>query len=417
MPTPRARLAASLALAPCMDRKRPSPPTAKVARRRRDGSKVRGTCGSSGSVIKDLPCSRPPPLRDPKPVGEQGSLHGRRRKSPDTCKSQKVLATQGWEMPSSSKAKVIVSNVGIDVSKLRLEVAVRPSGERFSVGNDEEGLRELVKRLEELRPERIVMEPTGGYERGAVTELARAGLPLVVVNARQMRDFAKALGRLAKTDRIDADVIARFGEAIQPEFRPIPDEAHRTLEALVTRRRQLLDMRSNEMKRKHTAPRVLHASIESLIEFLTQQIDDVDGDIEKLMRSTPAWQEADDLLQSVPGVGPVLSATLTAFVPELGKLNRKQIAALVGVAPLNDDSGAYEGRRKTWGGRAPVRAVLYMATLTARQANPGLKAFHDRLIENGKPKMVAIVATMRKLLTLLNAMARTGRAWNPQLTG
>jgi transposase len=328
-----------------------------------------------------------------------------------------VLATQGREKPSSSRTKVIVSNVGIDVSKRSLEVAVRPSGERFSIGNDEEGLRELVKRLQELRPERIVMEPTGGYERGAVTELARAGLPLVVVNARQIRDFAKATGRLAKTDRIDADVIAQFGEAIRPDLRPFPDDAHRILEAMMTRRRQLMDMRSDEMRRKHTALRALHASIETVIEFLSQQIDDVDGDIEKLMRSTPLWREADDLLRSVPGVGPVLAATLTAFVPELGKLNRKQIAALVGVAPLNDDSGAYHGKRKTAGGRAPVRSVLYMATLTARQANPALKAFHDRLIERGKPRMVAIVATMRKLLTLLNAMVRSRRAWTPQLTG
>lgn len=377
----------------------------------------RRTCGSAKSVVKDLPCSRPQALRETKPGQEQGSLRGRRRKSPDTCKSQKVLATQGREKPSSGRTKVIVSNVGIDVSKRRLEVAVRPSGQRFSIGNDEEGLRELVKRLQELRPERIVMEPTGGYERGAVAELARAGLPLVVVNARQMRDFAKATGRLAKTDRIDADVIAQFGEAIRPELRPFPDDTHRILEAMMTRRRQLLDMRSDEMRRKHTALRALHASIETVIEFLTQQIDDVDGDIEKLMRSTPLWREADDLLRSVPGVGPVLAATLTAFVPELGKLNRKQIAALVGVAPLNDDSGAHQGKRKTWGGRAPVRSVLYMATLTARQANPALKAFHDRLIERGKPRMVAIVATMRKLLTLLNAIVRSRRAWTPQLTG
>ena len=253
--------------------------------------KARETCGSLEAAGKNLPCSRPLVLRATKPVTEQGSLHGRRRKSPDTCKSQKVLATQGREKPSSSRTKVIVSNVGIDVSKLRLEVAVRPSGERFSVCNDEEGLRELVKRLEEIHPERIVLEPTGGYERGAVIELARAALPIVVVNARQMRDFAKATGRLAKTDRIDADVIAQFGEAIRPELRPLPDEAHRTLEAMVTRRRQLLDMRGDETRRKHTAPRVLHASIDSVIEFLTRQIDDVDGDIEKLMRSTPVWRE------------------------------------------------------------------------------------------------------------------------------
>ncbi len=261
------------------------------------------------------------------------------------------------------------------------------------------------------------MEPTGGYEIGAVQALARAGLPVVVVNARQMRQFAQATGRLAKTDGIDADVIAHFGEAIRPELRPLPDETHRQLEAIVSRRRQLIDMRASERKRKQIAPKVVHPSIDCVIKFLTQQIDDIDDELGKLMRSTPLWREADDLLQSVPGVGPVLAATLTAMLPELGTLNRKQIAALVGVAPLHNDSGTRTGRRSTWGGRSAVRSVLFMATLTARRTNPPLKAFHTRLIEPDKPKMVAIVAVMRKLLTMLNAMVRSGRHWAPQIIG
>jgi transposase len=245
--------------------------------------------------------------------------------------------------------------------------------------------------------------------------LAAAKLPVVIVNARQVRDFAKAAGRLAKTDRIDADVLAHFGEALRPEIRPLPDEAQRELEALIGRRRQLVDMRAAETKRKHTAPAVVHPSIDDLIEFLTQRIDDVDKDLRSLIRKTPAWREADDLLQSVPGVGPVVSSTLTALVPELGKLNRKQIAALVGVAPYNDDSGKAERKRKTWGGRAPVRAVLYMAASVARRFNPAIRSFYDRLLATGKPPKLVLVACMRKLLVMLNAIARDRRPWNPQL--
>lgn len=310
-----------------------------------------------------------------------------------------------------------MSNVGIDVSKARLEVAVRPSGERFNVNNDEKGHEELVKRLSQIKPERVVLEPTGGYEIHVVQALAQACLPVVVINARQMRQFAQATGRLAKTDRIDADIIAQFGEAIRPELRPLPDETHRQLEAMVMRRRQLVDMRASELKRKQTAPKVIHPSIEGVIAFLTQQIDDIDDDLGRFMRSTPLWREADDLLQSVPGVGPVLAATVTALVPELGKLNRKQIAALIGIAPLNNDSGNRAGKRTTWGGRSAVRSVLFMASLTACRTNPTLKAFYTRLIERGKPKMIAIVATMRKLLTMLNAMLRNGRHWAPRLAG
>jgi len=308
-----------------------------------------------------------------------------------------------------------VVNVGIDVSKSRLDVAVRPSLERFSVVNDEEGHKQLRKRLTKLGPARIVLEPTGGYEAPIVQVLATAKLSVVVVNARQVRSFAQALGRLAKTDGIDADVLAHFGEAIRPEIRPFPDKDRLELEALVNRRRQLVDMRAGEVKRKQTAPAGVRANIDEVIAFLDKQLADIDDNLQKAVKATPAWREADELFQSVPGVGPVLSSTLTALVPELGTLNRKQIAALVGVAPFNRDSGQVEGKRTTWGGRAPVRAVLYMAACAARRFNPVIASMYDRLVQNGKPPMVAIVACMRKLLTILNAMARTKRAWAPQL--
>lgn len=305
-------------------------------------------------------------------------------------------------------------HVGIDVSKERLDVAVRPNGASFSVTNDGDGHGELRKRLLKLRPARVVLEPTGGYETAAVQALLSAKLPVVVVNARQVRNFAQALGRLAKTDRIDADVLAHFGEALRPDIRALPDEALRALEALVARRRQLVDMRAAETKRRQTAAASVHPSLDATIEFLTRQIDDLDDELKKQIRKTPAWREADDLFQSVPGVGPVLSSTLMALVPELGRLNRKQIAALIGVAPFNNDSGNGERRRMIWGGRAPVRAVLYMAASAARRFNPAIAALYDRLTERGKKPKVAIVACMRKLLTILNAIKRHNRPWNPQ---
>jgi transposase len=307
-------------------------------------------------------------------------------------------------------------NVGIDVAKLHLDIAIRPSGERFRVDNKEEGFAELLKRLKKVRPTRIVLEPTGGYELSVVRYLATEKLPVAVVNARQIRQFGQATGRLAKTDKLDADVLAHFAEAIQPEIRPLKDEAHRELEALVTRRRQLVDMRGAEQKRRQMAPHAVRPNIDHHIEFLSKQIDDIDDDLGKLLRSTPVWRESDDLLQSVPGVGPVLSATLAAFLPELGHLNRKEIAALVGVAPFNNDSGQKNGKRSVWGGRAPVRAVLYMAAHSASRYNPPLALFYQRLMSNGKTPKVALVAVMRKLLTVLNAIARSKRPWAPSLT-
>ena len=306
-------------------------------------------------------------------------------------------------------------NVGIDVSKSRLDVAVRPTSEQLSVTNDETGHKELRRRLLKLMPERIVLEPTGGYESGIVQVLLAAKLPVVVVNARQVRNFAQALGRLAKTDRIDADVLAHFGEAIRPEIRVFPDTDLLELEGLVNRRRQLVDMRAGEVKRKQTAPAALHTNIDEVIEFLDKKVVDIDDEIQRLIKKTPAWREADELLQSVPGVGRVLSSTLTALVPELGKLNRREIAALVGVAPFNNDSGRGEGKRTTWGGRASVRAVLFMAASVARRFNPVIASMYDRLTQNGKLPMVALVACMRKLLTILNAMKRDKQVWTPKL--
>jgi transposase len=307
-------------------------------------------------------------------------------------------------------------NVGIDVSKAHLDVVIRPDQAPFRVTNDATGLTSLIKRLRKVRPERIVLEPTGGYEAAAVHALAAAKLPVVVINARQIRQFAQAAGRLAKTDRIDADVLAHFAEAMKPDIRPLKDAELRELEALVSRRRQLVDMRSGEQKRKQTAPAVVHSSIDTVIEFLDRQIDDVDNDLDKLIRSTPAWREGDELIQSVPGVGGITSRTMTALVPELGKLNRKQIAALVGVAPFNDDSGRGTRARHTWGGRAPVRAVLYMAASVATRHNPVIRRFYERLLANGKSAKVALVACMRKLLTMLNAIIRDRKAWNPLIS-
>jgi transposase len=309
-------------------------------------------------------------------------------------------------------------NVGIDISKDRLDVAVRDGGEtreRFAVANDDDGRVELRKRFLKLKPSRIVLEPTGGYEALLVQVLAAAKLPVVLINPRQIRQFAQATGRLAKTDGIDAEVLAHFGEAIAPEVRALPNATQRELEAMVSRRRQLVEMRSAEQKRKQTSPEVVHPSIDAVIELLTKQIDDIDSDIHRLIRDSEAWRDADDRNTSTPGVGRVLSSTLTALVPELGSLNRRQIAALVGVAPLNNDSGKHDGKRKTWGGRAPVRAVLYMACLAAVRHNPVMRVFYERLIGKGKAAQVALVACMRKLLTILNAMARHKKPWNPQL--
>jgi transposase len=302
--------------------------------------------------------------------------------------------------------------VGIDVSKGRLDVAVRPADKHWSVANDATGLAELVKELKRLESPLVVLEPTGGYERELVSSLVRAKLCFVVVNARQVRDFAKALGKLAKTDRIDSDVLAHFGEAVRPEPRLLPEEETAELDALITRRRQLVEFRAAELARKHLSPEVVRPSIDKVIDFLTKQIDELDDGFRKLLRNTPVWRDKDNLLQSIPGIGPVVSCTLLAQLPELGRLNRKQIAALAGVAPFNRDSGSHRGTRKTWGGRAPVRHVLYMAAVTGARHNPALRSFFQRLVGLGKAPKTALTACMRKLLTWANAILRDGKKWN-----
>lgn len=301
--------------------------------------------------------------------------------------------------------------VGVDVAKAELVTALRPGEEAWTVPNDEAGVQELLRRLGPQRPTLVVLEATGGYERGVVAALASAGVPLVVANPRQVRDFARSTGQLAKTDRIDARILALFAERVRPEPRPLPDEATRTLDALLTRRRQILEMLTAERNRLEHAVAAVRRDLLQHIRWLERRLRDVDHDLDRTIQSSPVWRAKDDLLRSIPGVGPVTSRTLIGDLPELGMLNRKQIAALVGVAPLARDSGTLKGKRLVWGGRAPVRAVLYMAALVASRCNPAIKAFYQRLVAAGKPKKVALTACMRKLLTILNAMMKTNTAW------
>jgi transposase len=310
--------------------------------------------------------------------------------------------------------------VGIDVAQQELVVSVRPTGEMWTVSNDDAGLTELVRRLAPLTPTRVVLEATGGYEVLCAAALAAAALPVVVVNPRHVRDFAKAIGQLAKTDRVDAGILALFAERIQPDVRPVPDLAARELEELLTRRRQLLEMRQAERNRLVQAigrrQHHLRKSLKKHIAFLERELAIADSDLGTMVRASPAWRERDDLLQSAPGIGPVVARTLLAELPELGRLNRRAIAKLVGVAPMSRDSGRRRGQRTIQGGRATVRAALYMATLVATRANPVIRTFYQRLLALGKPKKVALIASMRKLLTILNHMLRTRQPWAPSST-
>lgn len=304
--------------------------------------------------------------------------------------------------------------VGIDVSKDRLDVHVLPSGQAFAVARDGEGLAELVARLAALRPALVAVEATGGFESTAAAAVAGAGLPLVVVNPAQVRAFAQALGRRAKTDPIDAEVIARFAQAVKPEVRALPNEAERLLADLVTRRRQIVQMIGAERQReKRLAQPRVKRSIARLVLALQKELTDLDRQIDDEVRGTPAWRDKEDLLRSIPGVGPVTSRTLLAELPELGRLDRRQIASLAGLAPWTRQSGKWKGKSFIGGGRAPVRTTLFMAALVSARHNPTLKAFHQRLIAAGKPKMVALTAVARKLLTILNAMIKTQQPWRP----
>lgn len=302
--------------------------------------------------------------------------------------------------------------VGIDVSKDRLDVAVRPSGEAFVVARDGAGLEHLAARLKAVAPHLVALEATGGFETVAAAALAAAGLPVVIVNPAQVRCFAKAVGQRAKTDPIDAAVIAHFAAATQPEPRPLPDEATRMLADLVGRRRQIIEMIGAERQREKrvTLPR-LRKSIARLLKALEKELASLDADIDDAVRGSPAWREKEDLLASVPGIGPTIARTLIAELPELGQLGRKEIAALVGLAPFTRQSGQWRGRSFIGGGRPPVRSAMYMGALVASRHNPVLKAFFDRLIAAGKPKMLALIAVARKLLTILNAILRDNRPW------
>jgi transposase len=302
--------------------------------------------------------------------------------------------------------------IGIDVSKARLDVHVRPTGEAFVVARDDEGLAALVTRLGRLRPKLIVLEATGGLQLRASALLASAGLPVAVVNPRQVRDFARATGRLAKTDALDAEAIARFAEAVQPEPRPLPDAETQRLAGLIARRRQIVEMMTAEKNRRHqVAAADLKASLDTHLDWLRKELNRIDEDLDGAVRASPIWRTKEELLKSVPGIGDVASRTLLAELPELGRLNRREIAALVGLAPFNRDSGTLRGRRTIWGGRAALRAKLYMAALAATRCNPVIAAFYARLRAAGKPAKLAITACMRKLLVILNAMVRDHTPW------
>lgn len=303
--------------------------------------------------------------------------------------------------------------VGIDVCKDHLDVALRPTEKTLRVGNHEEGIAALIEHLRAQSPALVVLEATGGLEMAAAAALTAAGLPVVVANPRQVRDFAKAIGRLAKTDRLDALVIARFAEVVRPEVRPLPDPEVQELNALLTRRRQVVEMIVAEKNRLGRAPQRVRPAILEHIAWLERSQGDLDCELAQWVKASPVWREKEDLLRSVPGVGPVLSTTLMAQLPELGKLNRQKIAALVGVAPFNRDTGRQRGKRAVWGGRASVRTVLYMATVAASRCNPVIAEFYARLVAAGKPTKVALVACMRKFLTILNAMVRHGTVWQP----
>jgi len=308
-------------------------------------------------------------------------------------------------------------DVGVDVSKKRLDVKVLPGGEAWSCEQTPEAHEVLAQRLAALKPRRIVLEATGGLESALVAVLGAQGLPVVVVNPRQVRDFAKALGRLAKTDRIDAEVLALFAERVQPPLRPLADAASTELAALVARRRQVVEMLTMDKNRLHSTHSArVRTSIQAVIIALQAQLRELNRDLQRAIQASPLWRARDELLRSVPGVGVVLSSTLIAELPELGALGPNALAALVGVAPLNRDSGSMQGRRSIWGGRAAVRTALYMGALVAAHHNPHLRAFYARLRARGKPAKVALVACMRKLLRMLNAIVRDHQPWQPMLT-
>ena len=303
--------------------------------------------------------------------------------------------------------------IGIDLSKASIDVAIRPEGIAWQADYDEPGIDDLVSRLARLNPAMVLLEATGGLELPLVSALAASDLPVVVVNPHQVRDFAKATGKLAKTDALYAQILAHFAEAVRPPIRPLRTEEAQELNSLTTRRNQVMTMLVGEKNRLRQATRSVRPRVQAHVNWLEQELKDLDQDLRQTLQQSPIWREQDDLLRSVPGVGNQVSLSLLSYVPELGTLNRKQIAALVGVAPINRDSGIMRGKRSIWGGRARVRATLYMGALVASRCNPVIRDFYQRLLSAGKPKKVALTACMRKLLTILNSILRAGQPWNP----
>jgi transposase len=301
--------------------------------------------------------------------------------------------------------------VGIDISKRRLDVAIRPVGEAFSLDNNEPGVRRLVKLLGKWSPQLIVMEATGGHEYAAASGLMKAGFPVAVVNPRQVRNFARAVGKLAKTDPIDAKILAHFGEAVQPPIRPIADQQLKEIGQLVTRRRQLVEIIVAEQNRRVSLSGLVQRDVDVTIRFLQNRLKKIDKEIQALIMEHTEWKQRAELLNTVPGVGSVLIGSIVADLPELGNLNRKQIAALVGVAPFNNDSGPSKGRRRIWGGRSHLRSLLYMCVVAGLRCNETIQGFYRHLLAAGKPSKVAIVACMRKLLVILHAMLHSQKAW------
>lgn len=306
--------------------------------------------------------------------------------------------------------------MGIDISKSWLDIAIHESNISWRLGNDEIGIADLAKRLKELKPTLIVLEATGGFEMQLVAQLAHARLPVVVTNPRKVRAFARSTGKLAKTDKLDAKMLAHFAAAIKPPVRPLPSEEEELLTGLMVRRRQLVDMLTVEKNRLHTVRPSLRDDIREHIAWLQDKLSKLDKEIDLFVKKTPLWREKDVVLRSSPGVGRVTSCTLLAMLPELGTINRQEIAALVGVAPVNKDSGRKQGKRRIYGGRETVRSVLFMAALSATKCNPRIKQFYEDLLRRGKEKKVALTACMRKLLVILNAMLRTNQPWRTEIS-
>ena len=301
--------------------------------------------------------------------------------------------------------------IGIDVSKTELDVAIWDSTRYYQFSNDEKGIKALINRIKGLSPTLIVLEASGGLEMAIVMAMVEKGLPAVIINPKRIRDFARSIGQLAKTDKIDAQVLAHFAKAVKPELRPLKTQEEAHLKALMTRRRQIITLLTAEKNRFYTTHPELKQHVLEHIEWLKQELNDLDKTIRQFINELPAWKEKEAILRSVPGVGPVTAATLLAELPELGLFNRQKMAALVGVAPINKDSGRKRGKRRVFGGRAAVRRVLYMAALSASKCNPVIKPYYESLLERGKEKKVALTACMRKLLSILNAMARDQQAW------